>query len=494
METLQLTVIFPHYPRHRRTNGNGKCDKQFSHFSYGKMCATFPSYNLETVESEFDMTPEHNEHMTRSGAKTPLGALLRRYWQPIALAEELNGPRPAKAVQVLNQHMVLFRDESGRIGMLDRDCPHRNADLSFGRLEDGGLRCLFHGWLFDVDGNCLETPGEPAGSKLCTRIKQRAYPVVEKGGIIFGYLGDGEAPAFPALDCFIAPDSHVFAFKGYLDCNWLQALEVGIDPAHASFLHRFYEDEDTAASYGRQFRANSADSDMSMTQVLREYENPDITVEKSDIGMRLTSLRTLATGDTHVRVTNLLFPQAFVIPLSETMTITQWHVPIDDQSCYWYATFTSFADPVDKAQMREQRLQLYTLPDYMPRVGRHNNYGYDLSEQRSRTYTGMGEDINVHDQWAVESQGRIQDRTREHLGTTDKGIVLYRRMLLSEIRKASEGGAPLLVVGEAQGAAITGPATIDGVARAGEDIIGYWQQADARRRDNAPWAKAASGA
>lgn len=434
------------------------------------------------------MTPEQNELITRTGNATPLGGLLRCYWQPVALVDELDGPRPAKAVCVLGQHFVVFRDNQGRIGMLDRDCPHRGADLAFGRLEDGGIRCLFHGWLFDVDGNCLETPGEPAGSKLCTRVRQKSYPVAVRGGIIFGYLGEGEAPAFPALDCFIAPDSHVFAFKGYLDCNWLQALEVGIDPAHASFLHRFYEDEDAAASYGRQFRSTSADSELTMTQVLREYENPEITVERSEIGLRLTALRSLGEGGTHVRITNVLFPQAFVIPLSETMTITQWHVPIDDESCYWYAIFTGFAEPVDKATMREQRLKLYTLPDYMPRVGRHNNYGYDLDEQRLRTYTGMGEDINVHDQWAVESQGRIQDRTREHLGTTDKGIVAYRKLLLAEMRKASDGIAPLLALGEQEATAVTGPATIDGVAGADEDVVGYWQRADARRRDNASWA------
>ncbi|MDE1145788.1 MAG: aromatic ring-hydroxylating dioxygenase subunit alpha [Azospirillaceae bacterium] len=433
------------------------------------------------------MTPEQNALITRSGPDTPLGTLLRRYWQPVALVEELEGPRPAKAVRVLGQDMVLFRDEGGRLGLLDRDCPHRNADLAFGRLEGGGLRCLFHGWLFDVNGNCLETPGEPTGSKLCSRIHQRAYPVVERSGIIFGYLGEGAAPAFPALDCFIAPDSHVFAFKGYLDCNWLQALEVGIDPAHASFLHRFFEDEDAAASYGRQFRAQSADSDMTMTQVLREYENPDISVEKSDVGLRLTSLRPLNTGDTHVRVTNLMFPQAFVIPLSETMTITQWHVPVDDRSCYWYAVFTGFAEAVDKAEMRRQRLQLYTLPDYKPRLGRHNDYGYDVVEQRSRTYTGMGEDINVHDQWAVESQGAIQDRTREHLGTTDKAIVAYRMLLMNQIRRVEQGEAPLLAVDGAAAASITGPATVDGVAKAGEDIQAYWQRTDARRRAQAPW-------
>jgi hypothetical protein len=190
-----------------------------------------------------------------------------------------------------------------------------------------------------------------------------------------------------------------------------------------------------------------------------------------------------------VRITNLLFPQAFVIPLSETMTITQWHVPVDDGSCYWYAIFTSFADPVDRTEMRRQRLQLYTLPDYKPRLGRHNDYGFDVAEQRSRTYTGMGEDINVHDQWAVESQGRIQDRTREHLGTTDKGIVAYRKLLLSELRALREGRASMLDLDADRAAAMTGPATIDGVAR-GEDWQAYWPRAEARKRAATPWIPA----
>jgi len=435
------------------------------------------------------MTAEQNALITRTGPQDPAGQLLRKTWQPAALVEELDDARPVKALRLLGQDLVLFRDAQGRIGLIDRDCPHRGADLAFGRLEDGGLRCLFHGWLFDADGNCLETPGEPRGSTLCTRIRQRAYPVRVIGGIVFAYLGEGEAPPFPALDCFVAPDSHTFAFKGFLDCNWLQALEVGIDPAHASFLHRYFEDADAAANYGRQFRAQSADSDMTMTQVLREYENPEIIVETSATGLRLVALRPLDDGATHVRITNLLFPQAFVIPLSETMTITQWHVPVDDGSCYWYAIFTSFADPVDRTEMRRQRLQLYTLPDYKPRLGRHNDYGFDVAEQRSRTYTGMGEDINVHDQWAVESQGRIQDRTREHLGTTDKGIVAYRKLLLSELRALREGRASMLDLDADRAAAMTGPATIDGVAR-GEDWQAYWPRAEARKRAATPWIPA----
>jgi phthalate 4,5-dioxygenase len=432
------------------------------------------------------MSREQNERITRITAGTPAGKLMRMYWQPAALADELNGPRPIRPVRLLGQDLVLFRDEKGVLGLLDRDCPHRNADLAFGRLEDGGLRCPFHGWLFDAAGNCIDTPAEPEGSKLCTRIKQKSYPVVERSGIIFAYLGEGEPPAFPEFDCFVAPDSHTFAFKGLMECNWLQALEVGIDPAHASFLHRFFEDEDTSGSYGKQFRSTSADSDIPMTRVLREYPRPVIEVEPTDYGMRLIALRQLSEEQTHVRVTNLTFPHAFVIPMSAEMTITQWHVPIDDTSCYWYAIFTSFTGPVDKVQMRDQRLQLYTLPDYRPRQNKTNDYGHSVEEQLSQTYTGMGQDINVHDQWAVESQGPIQDRTREHLGQTDKGITAYRRILLTAIDQAEAGERPLMVLTPEEAGKLTGPSTIDGIA----PTIGWeehWQRLDRKRRTGAPW-------
>src|SRR5581483_5235959 len=146
------------------------------------------------------MTREQNELLTRVGPGSAAGRLLRRHWQPIALAEELTGVRFIKAVRVMGQELVLFRGGDGRLGLLDRDCPHRGADLAFGRLENGGLRCLFHGWLFDRDGKCLETPGEPPESQICSRVRQKSYPVRERSGIVFAFLGEGEPPAFPALD------------------------------------------------------------------------------------------------------------------------------------------------------------------------------------------------------------------------------------------------------------------------------------------------------
>jgi phthalate 4,5-dioxygenase len=283
------------------------------------------------------------------------------------------------------------------------------------------------------------------------------------------------------------PPTHVFAFKGLLECNWLQALEVGIDPAHASYLHRFFEDEDPSDNYGRQFRAASSGTDIPMTRLLRDHARPRIEVERTEYGMRLFALRTIDEARTHVRVTNLVFPHGFVIPMSADMTISQWHVPVDDVSCYWYAIFTSFAGAIDEDAMRKQRLELYTLPDYVPRLNKRNNYGFNPAEQQSATFTGMGHDINVHDQWAVESQGPIHDRGREHLGYTDKGIALYRRMLLEAIARAEKGERPLMVLAQDEAASIRGPATLDGIGPS-EGWERFWREADEARRKAASWA------
>ena len=456
------------------------------------------------------MKAEQNELITRIGPHTPCGTLMRHYWQPVALVDEFNpaldplmAQRPVKAVRLLGQDLVLFKDEhlnapgGSAWGLLDRDCPHRGADLSFGRLErttqGSRLRCPFHGWQFDAAGQCRETPAEPAGNTLCDRIKQRSYPVLERSGVLFAWMGpeDSTPPPLAAFDCFTAPGTHTFAFKGLWQCNWLQAFEVGIDPAHASFLHRFFEDESLDDAYGKQFRGASIGTidgeRWPMTRVMREFAQPVISCEAQDYGLQLTSLRPLNAKLTHVRVTNAIFPHTFVIPLSEHITITQFHVPVDDTHTYWYAIFTSFTEPLDKEQMRSQRLNAVTLPDYIPKSGRHNNWGFDPREQIERTYLGMGEDdINVHDQWACESMGPIQDRTREHLGTTDKVIMMNRRHLVKAIETVQAGGTPPGVANAATAAAMTGPDTVDGIAPAGACEI-FWREAAAAKRAGAPW-------
>lgn len=432
------------------------------------------------------LSAEQNDLITRTGAGTPAGGLMRRYWQPAALVDELAGNRPVKPVRLFGEDLVIFKDEKGRYGLIDRRCPHRGTDLAYGRLENGGLRCAFHGWLFDVSGKCLETPAEPDDSNLCANIKQKSYPVVERNGILFAYLGPGEPPAFPHFDCFVAPASHTFAFKGMIDCNWLQSLEVGIDPVHTSFLHRFFHDEDPSQAYGKLFRDTSRDSDMPMSRIMREFTRPRIEVEPTEFGFRLVTLRQISEARMHVRVTNLMFPNAFVIPMSREMTITQWHVPIDDEKHYWYAIFTSFGAPVDKDEMRRQRLALYRLPDYIPNKNKSNDYGFDPHEQEHETYTGMGADINVHDQWACESMGSIQDRTSEHLGTSDKAISAYRKLLRQAIEQTGKGEKPIMVLDPAHAASITGPAAIDGIGPA-DDWRGYWHKSEASKRQAASW-------
>jgi len=457
------------------------------------------------------MKAEQNELITRIGPGTPCGAVMRQYWQPVALVDEFEprldprmAQRPLKAVRALGQDLILFRDEAGRWGLLDRDCPHRNADLAFARHEGDGVRCPFHGWKFDATGRCLETPAEPVGSKLCERVRQRSYPVVERSGVLFGWFGEegSTPPPFPQFDCFAAPATHTFAFKGLWQCNWLQAFEVGIDPAHPSFLHRFLGDAPLDAigdnPAGKQFRSASAGDiggeKWPMTRIMREFHQPEISAENRPWGVQLTALRAMTQDLTHVRVTQAIFPHTFVIPLSETLTITQMHLPVDDTHTYWYSIFTSFAGPVDKEAMRQQRQQFIALPDYVPKSGRHNGWGFNPDEQRSRTFLGMGEeDINVHDQWAVEGMGPIQDRTREHLGTSDKVIMANRRTLLQAIETVRAGGVAPGAADASLAAQMRGPDTVDGIAPAGA-WSSWWRERVQAKRAGAPWlATAAAG-
>lgn len=435
------------------------------------------------------MTAEQNRRLTEVGPDTPGGRVLRRYWQPAALSEELIGERPLVPVTLLGEDLVLFRDELGRLGLIGRHCPHRGVDLAFGRLEDGGLRCPFHGWLLDVDGHCLQTPAEPESSTFRTRITHRSYPVQEHNGVIWAHLGPGEPPPFPGLDAFTAPPTHVFAFKGMWRCNWLQAHEVGIDPAHAAFLHRFL-DADTETfpdeAYGQQFRDTVADTGVTVAELMREASAPRITAAPTDYGFQMLTLRRFRDAFTHVRLSNCIFPNAITISMSREMAITQWHVPIDDTTCYWYAVFVSFGEPVDADTMRSQRISQVTLPGYVPTTGAADNWGFDPEEQRTATYTGMGRDINVHDQYAVESPGPLYDRTTEHLSPTDVGVRSHRRLLLAAI---DDPGGDLIGLGEP--GALRGPIAIDAVSATSDDasVDRAWRQLDRERRSASTWAE-----
>ena len=429
------------------------------------------------------ITEEENHTLTRSGPGTPGGHVLRQYWQPAALIEELNGDRPVVAVTLMNEELVLFRDQTDRLGLIGRPCPHRGADLTFGRLEDGGLRCPFHGWLFDASGNCLETPAEPKTSTFCARITNRSYPVQERNGIVWAYLGGGDPPPLPGYDCLSAPSAQVFAFKGMWHSNWVQSHEVGVDPAHAQFLHRVLQDDST--QYGQQFRDLVADTGVSMTKLMREASAPNIVVEPTSFGFRMRATRDFRGEFTHVRVSNCIFPNAITIAMSREMSITQWHVPINDTTSYWYAMFVSFGEPVDAETMRAQRITQVTLPDYRPLAGRANGWGYNPTEQRVSSYTGMGLDINVHDQWAVESPGPIFDRRNEHLSPADVGIRAHRRLFLAAAADPSEDN---LIARLHPG---PGPVAIDAVA-SDDRFDDAWRSLDRARRAASGWAAKAA--
>lgn len=395
-----------------------------------------------------------NDMITRIGPGTQAGGVLRHYWQPAALSDEMAAGLPL-AVNLMGERLAVAR-AGDTLRLVTRHCPD----------DAPAAHC-------------------PPASEIEIDTAGPSYPVHEVAGILFAYMGPDAPPAFPGFDCFRAPDSHVFAFKGLWHCNWLQALEIGIDPAHASFLHRFLEDEDPKDSYGKQFRDTAAHTDMPMTQVLRDYPRPDIDVEETAYGLKITALRHMENALTHVRVTNQIFPEAICIPMSREMTITQWHVPVDDKTCYWYTIFTSFGDPVNKDLMRAQRLKEHRLPDYAPLKNRENNYHYDPEEQAKLTYTGMGMDINVHDQWAVEGMGAIQDRTQEHLGRSDVAIIRYRRMLRKAIADLEEGRADALPM-QADVGGLLGPLSNDAIAET-RDWQAASHAADLSRRAACPW-------
>ncbi|PWB96026.1 Rieske 2Fe-2S domain-containing protein [Salinibacterium hongtaonis] len=433
---------------------------------------------------------EDNEKLTQTGPGTPLGNLMRSYWQPVALVSEMPKERPVKPVRIMSEDLVLFKRINGW-GLISRYCAHRGVDLSYGRLEDGGLRCLYHGWLYNDSGRCIEQPAEPPHSQFLDKVRISNYPCVEKNGLIFAYMGAGDPPPFPDYDCFTAPDEYTFAFKGLWDCNWLQGLEGGIDPSHVSFLHRFVG-EDPRDVYGQQFSEEVEGTGTKLSKLVGDHYRPDIEVESAEHGLRVFAIRQLTEELKHVRVTNLMFPNAFVVPFGNGKVFTQWHVPIDDETHYWYMIWYDFAEKTDKETLLQQRLEGVSLPDYRPLRNRDNNWGFDAQEQNELTYTGMGLDINVHDQWAVESMGAIQDRTVERLGISDRAVTANRRLLLKSIESFEAGnGLPSHPISEEEAATFVGPYAVDTIAPT-EGWQEVWLQKEAERRAQSPWAGAAT--
>ena len=364
---------------------------------------------------------EENELLTRTGSGTPCGEFLRRYWQPVALAEELpSGARPIH-VRLLGEDLALFRDEVGRVGLLDLHCSHRGADLSYGRIENGGLRCLYHGWVYDINGTCLEQPGEPPVSNFHEKIRHPYYPCVEMGGLILAYMGPDKAPTPPEFEFLKASDEYRLNSKIFQECNYQQANEGNIDPIHTPFLHR---------TFGR--RLNSPPPPPASQRWFIDME-----VEETAFGVRLIRAEPGGDGNTYIRVTNFVLPNLCAIPagIDDGYTVN-WHVPIDDEHHWKYVVVFTQKNPMDKEQARAGRSEL--TADYKLVRNLGNRYQQDPEEMNSQTFTGMGTGFQVHDAWATEGEGPIQDRSREHLGYTDRAIIAARSLMLRIIRQLAE--------------------------------------------------------
>jgi nitrite reductase/ring-hydroxylating ferredoxin subunit len=374
------------------------------------------------------LTNEENDLLTRIGPGTPGGNWIRRYWQPAALSEELPIGGAPLPVRLLGEDLVLFRDEQGQPGLLGIHCAHRGADLSYARLEDGGIRCIYHGWLYDVTGRCLEQPGEPSGSTFHERIRQTAYPCLERAGVIFAYLGPGQPPLLPAYDFLTATDECVTATKYHQDCNYLQGNEGNFDPQHSSFLHRFL----------------TTNPDDFRSRIQSTVTAPTIDPVETEFGMQLYAVRRVDADRHFVKVRTFVMPNfALVDSRGGEAYHADWHVPIDDTH-HWKYSIAFRRAGLD----READLELRTRPavGYYLKRSRANRYLQDRDEMRTDTFLGMGRDFIVHDTCATEGEGQIYDRSTEHLGYTDRGIITMRKIMLEGVRAVQAGRDPLHVI------------------------------------------------
>jgi phthalate 4,5-dioxygenase len=385
------------------------------------------------------LTREDNERLVRVGRGTPAGELFRRYWQPACLSTEVAEPDGAPVrVRLLGEDLVAFRDTNGRVGLVDAYCPHRRAPLFFGRNEECGLRCVYHGWKFDVDGACVDLPSEPEGSPMKAGIKIKHYPTIERAGIIWAYLGpEDRLPAPPDYEWTRAPATHAYISKTYEACNYLQALEGGLDTAHSSYLHNLNLDN---KSLPRQ-----------------RDRAPQLDVIRGDYGYSYVSTRKLGEDGSYVRVYQYVMPfqqmRGGINGVRGRNDVPKldghlW-VPIDDEQTnvynWCYSSDPAFPISAEQAEAQEHESGR-GKDDLVPgtfKLKRNpsNDYLIDRQIQKTQTFTGI-DGINTQDFAIQEGMGPIVDRSQEYLGTTDRAIVTLRRMLLDATHAVERGETP----------------------------------------------------
>jgi phthalate 4,5-dioxygenase oxygenase subunit len=381
------------------------------------------------------LSQQENEFLTRTGPGTPMGDLLRSYWMPALLSSELPEPDCAPLrVRLLNEALVAFRTTSGQVGLIQNHCPHRGASLFFGRNEEEGLRCVYHGWKFDLDGTCVDMPNEPAESDFRTKVKAVAYPTVERGGIIWTYMGDpARQPAPPDLEWALVPADQRYVSKRLQQTNYAQAMEGGIDSSHVSFLH---------SDQGRRQPGSAA------FKYLATDTAPKFEVVDTDYGFMIGARRNAEEDSYYWRITQWLFPFYTMIPPGGDNSIGghAW-VPIDDETCWtfsinWHPGRALTSDEVEGYKNGKGIHALKIPGTFKPVRNSSNDYQIDRELQRSgRSFTGIT-GISEQDTAVQESMGPIFDRTNERLGSADAAIIQMRRRLMKAAADLRDGIEP----------------------------------------------------
>jgi phthalate 4,5-dioxygenase len=396
------------------------------------------------------MRQKDNELLTRVGPGTAMGKLLRRYWIPVVQSAELEAGGRVKRVMLLGERLVVFRAGDGKPGLVGEFCPHRLASLYFGRVEADGIRCVYHGWKFARDGQCLEMPSQPAEQCFAERIRHTAYPCLERGGVVWAYLGPSSPPPLPELEWTLLPAPNVFVSKRVQECNWLQALEGGIDSSHIGFLHAPLraDDAETASELDRaSFGVGAA--------VQTGDRAPRFDVVDTDYGVLIGARRTWQDGRHYWRVSQFLMPFYTMPPTDMEAKIVQAHiwVPMDDTNVVnWMVTWhperaLTEEELIPHVQGKGSHVVDYAPPtsepygDIRTAANRSNDYQMDWGLHRTTMFCGIP-GFGVQDQAIQESQGAIVDRTQEHLGPSDAGIIRARRRLLEAARALHEKETP----------------------------------------------------
>ncbi|MDB5897017.1 MAG: Rieske (2Fe-2S) region [Ramlibacter sp.] len=384
------------------------------------------------------LNQEQNALLTQTGPGTPMGELFRRYWLPALLAEEVAEADGAPVrLQLLHERMVVFRDTQGRLGAIEEFCAHRGVSLWFGRNEENGIRCPYHGWKYDVHGACLEVPSEPAESGFCDSIKLKAYPVVERGGIAWIYMGPPQLqPPLPEYEFATVPRVQSYTSKRLQECNWLQALEGGIDSSHVSWLHSSSLKSDPLFQGSKGNEYNLSD------------RKPVFEVSNGDAGLFIGVRRNAEEGSYYWRITPWLMPCfSMVPPRADHPLHGHFWIPIDDENCWaWsfdYHPTRALKDSEVEAMKAGKGVHSLNIPGtYRPVQNKDNDYLIDRARQKAGQLFSGVEGIAIQDASLQESMGAIQDRTREHLVSTDNGIIMARRLLMKAARALADKGVP----------------------------------------------------